>query len=46
MALLTELNKKEGITLIVVTHSEEVARMARRVIRLEDGRIVEDRRSL
>lgn len=46
MALLTELNKKEGITLIVVTHSEEVARMARRVIRLEDGRVIEDRRSL
>ena len=46
MALLTELNKKDGITLVVVTHSEEVAKMARRVIRLEDGRVAEDRRSL
>jgi len=46
MALLTELNKKDEITLVVVTHSEEVAKMARRVIRLEDGRVAEDRRSL
>ncbi len=39
LALLDELNKS-GLTLIVVTHDVEVARHARRVLVLEDGRIV------
>jgi putative ABC transport system ATP-binding protein len=42
LELLHELNKK-GTTVIVITHEEEVARAARRVIRLRDGEIVEDR---
>jgi len=33
---------REGRTLVVVTHSEDVARQARRVIRLRDGRIEHD----
>ena len=32
-----------GLTLVMVTHDPEVARRASRVVRLHDGRIVEDR---
>jgi putative ABC transport system ATP-binding protein len=38
LELLEKLNK-EGLTLVVVTHDAEVARLADRVILLEDGRI-------
>ncbi len=41
MALLRELNE-EGVTLVLVTHDEYVARHARRIIRLFDGRIEQD----
>ena len=44
MRQLTELNENNGITLIVVTHSDEIAKMARRVITLEKGKITEDKR--
>lgn len=33
---------REGTTLVVVTHSDEVAAAARRVVRIRDGRIAED----
>jgi len=39
MKLLTTLNH-EGITVIIVTHSNEYAHCARRLIRLLDGRLV------
>ncbi|WP_040224753.1 ABC transporter ATP-binding protein [Bhargavaea cecembensis] len=42
MELLTELNR-EGKTVIIVTHEEEIAAYADRVIVLRDGLIVEDR---
>jgi ABC-type lipoprotein export system ATPase subunit len=41
LAMFHELHR-EGSTLVVVTHSEEVASEARRVVRLRDGRIAED----
>jgi putative ABC transport system ATP-binding protein len=37
MALFNELNA-EGITLILVTHAEDIARQARRTIHMRDGR--------
>ena len=37
--LLTELNRKEHMTLIIVTHDREVSRRARRIIRIKDGKI-------
>ena len=40
MALLKELNREQGITLIVVTHDEEVAAYADRIVKLRDGNIV------
>jgi len=39
MRLFGELNA-EGITLVMVTHEDEIARHARRVIHMKDGRIV------
>ncbi|MBK8904778.1 MAG: ATP-binding cassette domain-containing protein [Anaerolineaceae bacterium] len=42
MALLKALNREQGITLIVVTHDEEVAAYADRIVKLRDGDIVEE----
>ena len=39
MTLFNELNA-EGITLIMVTHAEDIARQARRMIHMRDGRVV------
>jgi putative ABC transport system ATP-binding protein len=41
LELLRKINES-GSTVIVITHEEEVARSARRVIRLRDGQVVED----
>lgn len=43
MALFQSLNR-EGVTVVVVTHEEDVAAFLGRVVRMRDGRIVEDRR--
>ena len=44
MSLLRGSNRKFKQTLIVITHDEDVALMADRVIAIEDGRIVSDDR--
>lgn len=44
MELLLELNRTRGTTLIVVTHDPAIAAHTRRVIRLRDGVIEEDKR--
>jgi putative ABC transport system ATP-binding protein len=41
MELLQNLNT-EGMTIIMVTHSPECARYARRIMQVSDGRLVED----
>ena len=41
MKLLTQLSA-EGHTIILITHSHEVAALARRVIEIRDGRIISD----
>lgn len=41
MALFQDLNR-QGKTVIIVTHEEEVARHCKRIIRFRDGRIVND----
>ena len=41
MAILHEL-KDEGRTVIVITHDNEIAEEAERVIRIRDGKMVED----
>lgn len=42
MDLFDRLHRERGLTLVVVTHSEELARRAQRVIRLQDGHVVAD----
>ncbi len=41
MQLLLDLNEKEGRTIVMVTHNEQQARQAHRIIRFFDGRQVE-----
>jgi len=42
IAMFKDLNESQGITVILVTHDQDVARNARRNIVLRDGRIVAD----
>ena len=42
IALLSRLNR-EGTTVVVVTHDEELAAAARRVVHMRDGVIIDDR---
>jgi putative ABC transport system ATP-binding protein len=44
LSLFGNLNK-EGKTIVLVTHDENVARNARRIIRISDGRVVSDEAS-
>ncbi|OEF99543.1 macrolide ABC transporter ATP-binding protein [Vulcanibacillus modesticaldus] len=41
MNILTDLNK-QGVTIVLVTHEEDIALFASRIIRFRDGQIVED----
>jgi len=43
MNIFRDLNHKRAITIIVVTHSDEVAAYAGRTVRFRDGAVVEDR---
>jgi putative ABC transport system ATP-binding protein len=42
MELLTRLNSEKGITVIMVTHEDDVAGYAKRVVRVKDGLIEKD----
>lgn len=39
--LIIELNKEFGTTFVIVTHDQSVAQIANRIMRMENGRIVE-----
>lgn len=40
MAILQQLNRDHGITVVLVTHDANVARHAERIVHIKDGRIV------
>lgn len=42
MSLLVDLNRSQGITVLMVTHEDEMARYASRVVGFLDGRIASD----
>ena len=42
MNVLCDLNHKIGITIVLVTHETDIARYARRVIVLKDGKVLSD----
>lgn len=42
MALFSDLNQREGITIVLITHEPDIATYAQRLVRLTDGRIVYD----
>ncbi|HLJ97869.1 MAG TPA: ABC transporter ATP-binding protein, partial [Gemmataceae bacterium] len=42
MTFIRDLNEKEGLTVILVTHDLEIARRARRALVLVDGQVVAD----
>ena len=44
LALLSDLNRSQGTTILVVTHDRRVAQSTRRILRMRDGRIVDDHR--
>ena len=46
MKLFTELNEISGRTIILVTHEEDIARYAKRIIRIVDGEIHSDERNV
>ena len=41
MKIFRELNEK-GITIVVITHDKEIAAYAKRLINIQDGRIIKD----
>jgi putative ABC transport system ATP-binding protein len=43
--LLFDLNREKGITLIIVTHDEELASKCKRQIRIADGQVVADEKT-
>ena len=45
MRILRELNA-EGRTIVLITHDNEIAATARRIVRIQDGRIVSDEANL
>ena len=43
MSIFDKLHK-DGRTIVMVTHSDEIAQRASRIIRMRDGKIVSDER--
>ena len=41
IALLKMTAKKYGQTIVMITHNDDIARLADRIVRIEDGKIVE-----
>ncbi len=46
LELLSDLNQKQGATIVVVTHDRRVAQATQRILHMRDGRLVDDHRIL
>ena len=42
VAILQQLNRQEGLTVIVVTHEADIAASTQRIISMRDGRVISD----
>ncbi len=42
MAVFERLNREQGITIVLVTHENDIAAYAHRLVRLKDGRVIHD----
>jgi putative ABC transport system ATP-binding protein len=42
MELLADLNRRRGITIVMVTHETDMAAFAKRIVTFRDGRILDD----
>jgi putative ABC transport system ATP-binding protein len=42
MELFVKLNREAGITIILVTHEQDIAAFSRRIVRFRDGKVVSD----
>ena len=42
MDLIASFNREQRITVVMVTHEQDMALYARRVVRFLDGRVVDD----
>lgn len=40
--LLFKLNREKGVTLVIVTHDEDLAKLCNRIVRISDGQIISD----
>ena len=45
MKILNDLNKR-GITIVLVTHEDDIAKYGSRIIRMKDGKIIEDKKNV
>ena len=43
MSLFEQLNRDQGITIVLVTHEDDIAAYAKRLIRLKDGHVIYDK---
>jgi putative ABC transport system ATP-binding protein len=46
MALFQQLNREQNITIVLVTHEDDIAAYANRLIRFKDGRVIHDKSSV
>jgi putative ABC transport system ATP-binding protein len=42
IGLVKQLNEKDGVTIIIITHDENLAKQAKRIVRMLDGSVVEE----
>ena len=45
MKILNDLNSK-GITIVLVTHEDDIANYGSRIIKMKDGKIIEDKKNV